>query len=173
MDSFSPSTFYTEESVLDYLTVHGISYSIFHHPAVYTSEEADVYTADLPGFRAKNLFLSNNNETRHYLYVCHENQRANLKQLAKKMNDSRLRFGNEKNMTDFLGITAGALSLLALINDPFDRIRVIIENEVLQAESVLLHPLVNTATVILSREGLNEFLSISGHSFCVISSEKD
>ena len=83
MDSFPHSAFYTEESILAYLTIHGISYTIFHHPAVYTSMEADVYTANLPGFRAKNLFLSNNNETRHYLYICHENQRANLKQLAK------------------------------------------------------------------------------------------
>jgi len=171
MGPFSPSSFYTEESILTYLKVHGISYTVFHHPAVYTSAEADVYTANLPGFRAKNLFLSNNNETRHYLYICHENQRANLKQLAKIMNDSRLRFGNERNLVDFLGITAGAISLLALVNDPFNRIRVIIEDEVLQAESVQLHPLVNTATVIISREGLKEFLSVTDHSIFVVSSK--
>ena len=54
------------EEILSMLDQQQIDYQVVNHPAVYTAEEADKYTADYHFARAKNLFLHD----KHHLLLC-------------------------------------------------------------------------------------------------------
>jgi Ala-tRNA(Pro) deacylase len=153
---------YTKERLLRLLDSLDISYQLAEHDAVYNSVEADAVTDALPGFRAKNLFLANADKSRFYLYQCDENRRVNLKQLANLLPDSRLQFADESFLEAHLGITRGAVTIFGLVNDRQGAVTAVLEKEVLEADQILLHPLVNTATVVIDQQGLRKFLYYAG-----------
>ncbi|MCL4761818.1 MAG: prolyl-tRNA synthetase associated domain-containing protein, partial [Burkholderiales bacterium] len=62
-----------------------------------------------------------------------------------------------------LGIAAGAVSLLALVNDGAHRVELVLDEPIARADAVQCHPLVNTPTLSIGREGLRRFLAATGH----------
>jgi Ala-tRNA(Pro) deacylase len=60
------------------------------------------------------------------------------------------------------------VSVLALINDEAGKVEVVFDREVWQAEAITAHPLVNTATLVISKEDLERFLVITNHIPLVI-----
>ena len=64
----------------------------------------------------------------------------------------------------FLGITTGAVSPLALINDVTHNVHFAIDQSLLRHEQLHVHPLVNTLTTTLKTAGLLEFAITTGHS---------
>ena len=60
-------------------------------------------------------------------------------------------------MTD-PGVTPGSVTLFALINDKARRVRLVLDQALLQPEPINFHPLTNTATTAISQEGLRQFL---------------
>ena len=51
----------------------------------------------------------------------------------------------------------GHLSLFAKINDMENKVRVIIDKRLMDAEKVSLHPLINTASTIIPHDGFIAF----------------
>lgn len=51
----------------------------------------------------------------------------------------------------------GHLSLFAKINDAENKVRVIIDKRLMDAEKVSLHPLINTSSTIVSHDGFVAF----------------
>ncbi len=158
---------YTQELLLAFLANNQIPYEYHSHPAVFTSEQADLYTKDLDGFPAKNLFLTNSKGKRFYLVVTGADgqsaQKINLKMLGMQLAESRLRFASEEKMWQFLGITPGAVTPLGVINDVEKKVEVVFFPEAWQAARIFCHPLENTATLILDHEGLARFFELTGH----------
>lgn len=103
------------EEILSMLDQHQIDYQVVNHPAVYTAEEADKYTADYHFARAKNLFLHDNHHL--YLVMMRDDQRLDMKQLRQQLESGRLSFAKEQQLTDVLGVTTGAVSPFNLLND--------------------------------------------------------
>ena len=62
-----------------------------------------------------------------------------------------------------LGVSSGAVSMLGLINDVNHHVELWIDADVWKGENFLCHPLVNTATLVLSKESLERFFKITGH----------
>ena len=56
-----------------------------------------------------------------------------------------------------LGVAQGHLSLFAKINDAANKVKVIIDKRLMDAEKVLLHPLVNTASTQISCTDFKRF----------------
>ena len=63
----------------------------------------------------------------------------------------------------FLGVTPGAVTILGLVNDVDSKVELVFDAEIWQSAAFLCHPLVNTATLVLSR-GLVAVLPISSSS---------
>ena len=53
--------------------------------------------------------------------------------------------------------------LLALVNDPEGSVEVLIDRELWQGQDIQAHPLVNTATVVMSIADMERFILHSGH----------
>jgi Ala-tRNA(Pro) deacylase len=86
-----------------------------------------------------------------------------MKELPGVLACSRVRFGSPERLRKYLGIEPGSVSLLAIINDPQHAVEVVIDEELWNSEHFQFHPLVNTRTLILSRDGIERFLAETGH----------
>jgi len=136
----------------------GIAYQRFEHPPVFTSEEADIHWRDLPGVPCKNLFLRNKKGNHHYLVILEISKKADLREIVRFVNDDRLSFGSPDRLMAELGLTPGSVSPFGLINDSDGSVVVLVDEDLRGAEGLIFHPNINTASVVVSWEGLERFL---------------
>ena len=67
-------------------------------------------------------------------------------------------------MEQFLDITPGSLSVLGLMNDHENRVRLLIDRELMQDDYIGCHPCINTTTLRLKTADLiNRIIPATGH----------
>jgi Ala-tRNA(Pro) deacylase len=157
----------SEDELHAALTALGIITENHEHPAVFTVEESAQIHAELPGAHTKNLFLKDGGGQFWLVTVDHAT-RVDLKALAGVIGSRKLSFGKPEDMAALLGITPGAVSPLAAINDGEGRVRVVIDAALATAARVNVHPLRNTATLALSGDDLLRALSAWHHEAMVV-----
>lgn len=148
--------------IYSFLETNGIAYERFDHPAVFTCEESDKLEVDMPGVPTKNLFLRDNSGLRHFLVMVRHEKRVDLAQLKDVLGLSKLSFASPERLQKYLGVEPGSVTLLGLVNDAEKAVEVVID-EVLWEEALQCHPLVNTATLVISAQGIQRFLELTGH----------
>ncbi|MDP7477391.1 MAG: prolyl-tRNA synthetase associated domain-containing protein [Candidatus Peribacteraceae bacterium] len=155
-------------SIYDFLKEHDISYEETKHVAVFTCEQAEEHVSDMEGFHTKNLFLRDKKGNKHYLVVVGYEKSVDLKALAALLGESKLSFGSPERLMKYLQLEPGSVTILGIINDPDHEVEVILDKAMWEADMVLSHPLINTATLSIAHEGIEKFLSETGHEFKVI-----
>jgi Ala-tRNA(Pro) deacylase len=65
-------------------------------------------------------------------------------------------------------VDAGSVSLLGVVNDVNQEVEVIVDKDLWGAEAFQCHPLVNTSTLVISRDDVQRFLEITGHPVRVL-----
>lgn len=154
----------SEKEFLDFLDVNGFAYQRIEHPAVYTCAEAEKHRPRLPAVSTKNLFLCDKKGRRFFLFVTACEKNIKLDELSAELGIAHLRFGSEENLGRILGVRRGAVSIMGLANDTEHKVELWIDEEIWKGEHFLSHPLVNTATLILSKSDLIRFFEITGHT---------
>ncbi|HBE15385.1 MAG TPA: prolyl-tRNA synthetase associated domain-containing protein [Ruminococcaceae bacterium] len=104
----------------------------------------------------KNLFLSNRQKTKFYLVVMPGDKPFKTKELSGQMGISRLSFGDESKMTEFLDLHPGSVSVLGLMNDKEHRVQLVIDEDVLKEEYFGCHPCENTSSIRFKTADLTE-----------------
>ena len=146
-----------------------IAYERHEHPAVFTIEDCEILKGmNLPGIEAKSLFLRNEKGTEHYLVVVAGPKRLNLKALGVTLG-AKLSFASPERLMKYLGVPPGSVSPFALMNDTAKTVKVYLDSDVFAHEQVQFHPLVNTATLVLSAKDMLKFMEATGHSWQMIS----
>ena len=154
--------------IYEFLNLHRIAYQRFDHPPVFTVADVHRLTPDLPGAGTKNLFFRDKKGTRHFLVVMPDRKRVDLKKLPFSLQSARVSFGSPQRLKENLGIEPGSVSLLALYNDRNDhKVEVFIDSALWQSDAFQFHPLVNTSTLVISKDGIQRFLSATGHRWKV------
>jgi Ala-tRNA(Pro) deacylase len=151
-----------------FLDEHGIDYRRCDHPAVFTVDEAARLVPPLPGAKTKNLFLRDKPGRRHFLVCVPAAKTVDLRALSDAIGAGRLSFGSLGRLGRFLGVAPGAVTLLALCNDPTHAVELFVDEELWQAEAFQYHPLVNTSTLVISRGAVERFLKATGHRLQLI-----
>lgn len=154
----------TESELLAYLDAHDIPYQRVEHPPVFTCEQAQRLRPDLPAVSTKNLFLCDKKARRFFLVMTACEKRMDFKILAEQIGVPKLRFGAEDNLNQLLGVTRGAVTVLGLVNDIDQRVSLWVDAEIWNEANFLCHPLVNTATLVLSKASLERFFILTRHS---------
>ena len=149
--------------LFDVLEDISISFDRIDHPAVYTSEEARRLVPSRPAKAAKNLFLRDKKGKRHVLLVVEDHKNVQFKDIERQTGLSHLSMGSAERLLRYLGVTPGAVSLLALVNDPEGKVEVLIDRDLWQGQAIQAHPLVNTATLVLAIKDMERFILYSGH----------
>jgi Ala-tRNA(Pro) deacylase len=161
-----------EEEFLAFLDAHGFVYQRLQHPAVFTCAEAELHRPEVPAVSTKNLFLCDKKARRFFLAVTECEKTVSLDELASQMGVSHLRFGSEENLQRYLGVTPGSVTMMGLANDTEHIVELWIDAEIWRAETFLSHPLVNTATLVLSKTELERFFALTGHTVHFFHEEK-
>ena len=72
-------------------------------------------------------------------------------------------------MEELLGVTPGSVTVLGLMNDTENRVRLLIDREVLESEDLGCHPCINTSSLKLRmRDVLEKFLPRVHHDYTVV-----
>ena len=143
-----------EERCYDLLDRLGISYYRVDH------EHADTIAAceqveELLGCRiCKNLFLTNRQQTAFYLLIMPGEKPFKTRLLSKQIGSARLSFATPEHMEKYLDITPGSVSVLGLMNDHARRVRLLIDEDVLQEEQFGCHPCMNTSSIRFATKDL-------------------
>jgi Ala-tRNA(Pro) deacylase len=152
----------TPETLLSYLDDLGITHNTISHPPVYTVEEAKKLRGTLPGANCKSLFLKSKRGDM-WLVVVAEDHRVNLEGLAESLGSKRLSFASPERLMGNLGVIPGAVSPLAVVNDPSGDVTVVLFAEILDHDVLNFHPLVNDRTTALAASDFLRFLQATGH----------
>jgi Ala-tRNA(Pro) deacylase len=147
-----------------YLSEHGIDYERHDHPPVFTCEEADRLVPELPGAKTKNLFLRDKKGLQHFLVMVGYEKAVDLKALSSLLGIGGLGFASPERLKKYLGVDPGAVTILGLVHDAGKEVGVIVDEGLWQASAFRCHPLVNTSTLVISKEGLERLLDLTGHS---------
>ncbi len=151
-----------EQKVLDVLGELGIPFVRHEHPPVATVEEAERYWTGLRATHCKNLFLRNKKGNRHFLVIAPVHKAVDLRGLNRALGQDRLSFGSPERLKRFLGVEPGSVSPFGLINDPGGEVHVVLDEELKSSLALGFHPNTNTATLEISRDDFERFLSRSG-----------
>ena len=117
----------------------------------------------------KNLFLCNTQKTQFYLLLMPGDKKFKTKELSAQIGSARLSFASEEFMEEFLHISPGAVSIMGLMNDKENHVRLLIDEDVLKEEYLGCHPCVNTASLRLKTEDvLKKFLPFVKHEYTAV-----
>ncbi|MDE6221729.1 MAG: prolyl-tRNA synthetase associated domain-containing protein [Lachnospiraceae bacterium] len=153
----------------DLLDRLGIEYKRIDHEEAMTMEACVEIDDALQAAICKNLFLSNRQETDFYLLIMPGNKKFKTKDLSKALGISRLSFAKEEHMQDLLDITPGSVSVMGLMNDKEHRVRLIIDEDVLEETEIGCHPCVNTSSIKFTTQDLLEkIVPAMGHDYTVV-----
>lgn len=146
------------------LDARAIPYRRYDHPAVFTCEEAErLVPAEAAGIHTKNLFLRDRKGKRHWLLVTTCAKPVDLKALGPRLGADGLSLGSPERLARHLGVIPGAVTILALVNDPGHAVELLVDREIWGGQPLRCHPLVNTATLVMPVEGVARFLEHTGH----------
>ena len=145
-----------EEACYDFLDNLGIEYIRVNHEALYTMEALIPVEAALGCGVAKNLFLTNRQQTEFYLLLMPGDKPFKTKYLSAQLGCSRLSFGSEEQLLHYIGTTHGSASVLGLLNDSARAVHLIADSDLKSTEWFACHPCRNTSTLRFQTSDLLE-----------------
>jgi Ala-tRNA(Pro) deacylase len=148
----------TRDDLIAFLADLGVAQTTHDHPAVFTVGESGQIKQAIPGAHTKNLFLKDARD-QLWLVSAEGHAQIDLKRLHQVIGSARLSFGNAALMEETLGVTPGSVTAFGLINDTGRRVKFVLDRTLAEAELVNFHPLANTATTTVDRQGFRRFLA--------------
>lgn len=95
----------------------------------------------------KNLLLTNRQQTELYLLLMPGDKPFKTKILSKQIGTARLSFATAEQMLATLDITPGSVSVLGLMNDKDNRVRLLIDRDLAEKEYFGCHPCINSSSL--------------------------
>lgn len=153
----------------DFLDRLGVQYKRLDHQPAMTMEACEEIDRALQATICKNLFLCNRQATEFYLLMMPGNKKFKTKDLSKALGVSRLSFAKEEDLLKYLDITPGSVSVMGLINDAEQSVRLVIDEEVLKGTEIGCHPCINTSSIKFRTADLTEkILPAMKHDYTVV-----
>ncbi|MDO4619344.1 MAG: prolyl-tRNA synthetase associated domain-containing protein [Lachnospiraceae bacterium] len=159
-----------EVRVYDFLDQLGIEYwQTDHEQAANTMEDCKEVDAILNATLCKNLFLCNRQKTAFYLLLMPGDKPFKTKEISGQIQSPRLSFAPEDAMLSYLDILPGAVSVLGLMNDHENKVRLLIDRDLFEGEYLGCHPCVNTSSLkIRMADILEKFLPAVSHEYTAV-----
>lgn len=134
-----------------------------------TMEACAEIDAVLEALVCKNLFLCNRQHTDFYLLMMPGDKVFKTKELSAQLQCARLSFAGPDEMEEYLDITPGSVSILGLMNDKDNKVRLIVDEDVLKDEFVGCHPCINTSSLkIRGKDMFGPLLKALHHDMTVV-----
>lgn len=157
----------TRDELLQRLAALGIATETVDHPPLHTVAQSQRLRGQIAGAHTKNLFLKCKRD-RLWLVVALEDARIELKTLHRRIGSGRLSFGSPALLQETLGLAPGSVTPFGLINDTARRVTPVFDSALMRHERLNFHPLENTATTTIARDGLLAFVRACGHEPLIV-----
>ena len=145
-----------EERSYDLLDSLNIDYTRVDHDRAATMDDLAAAEAVLGCGIAKNLFLTNRQQTDFYLLIMPGSKPFKTKYLSAQLGCSRLSFASEEHLTSLLGVKSGSASLLGLMNDKDKKVQLVFDKELLSEAIFGCHPCINTSSIAFETSAIFE-----------------
>ena len=157
------------QEVENLLAALNIPFKTIEHIEIKTVKEGLELCNDLPGSFVKNLFIKDKKDKLYLLSALH-NTETPFKALGKHLNvgGSGVRAAPVDKLQKHLDVIPGAVNPFALANDHENVVTLLLDKKLLEAESILLHPMINTATTSLATQDLLKFLTHIGREYKIL-----
>ena len=143
----------------------GVEYERIDHEPAMTMEICEEIDKTLGATICKNLFLCNRQQTDFYLLMMPGDKPFKTKDLSAQIGSSRLSFATPEHMEKYLDITPGSVSVLGLMNDKDNAVRLLVDEDVLTGEYIGCHPCINTSSLRIKTEDMiNKVIPAMKHS---------
>ena len=140
----------------DLLDSLGIEYCRVDHDHADTIEECEQIEKVLGCKICKNLLLTNRQMTAIYLLAMPGEKPFKTKILSKQIGTARLSFASPEQMLRTLDITPGSVSVLGLMNDKNNEVKLLIDKDLLKEEFFGCHPCINTSSLRIKTSDIIE-----------------
>ncbi len=161
----------SSDHLLGLLEKSGIPHSTVDHAAMWTVNDAKALRAPCEYGHTKNLFVRNK-KGQMWLLTLHEDRQVDLKATAAMVGTNRFSFASPQRLMHYLGVIPGAVSPLSVLNDVTGKVQFYIDQKLMEAPELHIHPLINTRTTTIGRDALLSFLELNGHRANVLSFTK-
>lgn len=153
-----------EVRVYDFLDSLGIEYFRIDHEEANTIEVCNEIDKVLGTLICKNLFLCNRQKTDFYLLMMPGDKPFKTKDITKQLGCSRLSFADSEAMLEYLDIKPGAVSIMGLMNDKDNKVRLVMDRSVVEEDTIGCHPCVSTSSLKIKTDDiLNVYLPAVHH----------
>lgn len=159
----------SREELFAFLSASGIAVSTRDHPAVFTVAESTAIHEEIAGGHTKNLFLKDKKGSIFLVVALHDAE-IDLKAIHQKIGaQGRVSFGKPELLMEVLGVEPGSVTPFALFNDREEqRVTAVFDAAMMEVDPLNFHPLENTATTTVTRDGLVAFARACGHEPLIV-----
>lgn len=140
-----------------------IPYERMEHDEARTMKALEEVDAAAGAEHCKNLFLCNRQMTDFYLLLLGGAKKFRTAEVSKQLGVARLSFGSPEKLNEYLGLEPGSVTPMGLINDSERRVTVLIDRDLRDAQRIMVHPNVCTASICISGKDLFRFLAARGN----------
>lgn len=153
-----------EMAVYNLLKNLEIPYSRMDHDKTATVESCRETEKLLDIKVCKNLFLCDTQQSSFFLLMIPGDKIFKTKELSQQINSTRLSFANAEFMEKYLHIEPGSVSVLGLMNDTGQNVKLLVDRAIMSYEYIGCHPCVNTSSLKIKTEDLfTKFLPSINH----------
>lgn len=158
----------TVENTEAYLKSNGIAFNTVRHPITMTNAEmieAVKFTGEHKNaILAKQLFLHDKKKKENMWLVCAAvDTEVDMKLLSKKfgVGSGNLRGADLESLFKYLGCAKGLVNYYAIVNDVSNSVKVIMDKRLVDAEWASFHPMDNTGSTCINKEGIMKLKSLT------------
>lgn len=142
--------------VINKLSELNISYRSLVHEPVFTVEESKKVLQEK--LAIKNLLLKEEKGDQLFLVIMRGDVRLDVKGLAQQLDCKKLQFAKPDLLLETLEVTAGSVSLLCCLLPSAERVVLVLDSEIIKADELGFHPLVNNETLFIDKENIEKLL---------------
>lgn len=158
----------TEAELFAFLAELGVAVSTKRHPPLYTVADSQALRGEIAGGHTKNLFLKDKKDN-FFLVTVGEDAVVDLKQIHQLIGAaSRVSFGKPEMLMELLGVSPGAVTVFGVINDTANRVKLVLDQDLMAHAVINAHPLTNEATTSIAAADLIRFVEATGHDAAIL-----
>lgn len=160
-----------EKRCYQFLDGCGVEYWRCDHPDANadTMEACMEIDRVLEAAVCKNLFLCNRQHTEFYLLMMPGDKVFKTKELSSQLGCARLSFASAEEMEEYLDITPGSVSVLGLMNDTNNKVRLLVDEDLLESTFIGCHPCINTSSLkVYTKDLFGKLLKELHHEMTVV-----
>lgn len=153
-----------KQQVYDFLDAHGIRCDREAHAPAFHMDDCVEISDRMNAAHCKNYFLTTKSRKVYCLCLVRPEARLKTSDVSRQAGTPRLSFADEEAMMELLHVHPGSVSPMGLIFDSDNRVRLLVDSALKDAERLAFHPCDNTETLAMSAEDFfGVFLPAVGH----------